>query len=185
MPRCWVAADATKSGAVPVGQREQFPETRSLFLPDVPLTLKALRKKDYSEDPQTLGEHLRTRRKELGLLQREAGERMGVSAETVANWEKNKTRPIIPSQFKPVVALLGYDPSPAPRSLAERLEAKRRRLGITYDQVAQHLGWDPGSLRRYLDGTWPIPPNRRDALEAFLDAETTALAGLLSLKRRR
>ena len=154
------------------------------FCRQTPLTLKALRPKDYSETPQILGQHLRKRRRELGLLLREAAALMGVSAETVANWEKGKTQPV-PSQFRPIVDFLGYDPTPEPRTLAERVEAKQRRLGASLAQVARHLGWDPGSLRRYLDGTWRLSPDRRDTLEAFLDAEATALASLHSLKRRR
>ena len=75
--------------------------------------LKSLRKKDYSENPQTLGEHLKKRRRELGLLQREAAERMGIWAETYANWEKGKSEPVA-AQFRPVVLFLGYDPTPAP-----------------------------------------------------------------------
>ena len=89
------------------------------------------------------------------------------------------------AQFRPVVAFLGYDPTSQPETLAERVEAKQRSIGASLAQVARHLGWDPGSLRRYLDGTWRISTNRRDALEAFLKAEDTALASLHSLKRRR
>jgi hypothetical protein len=65
------------------------------------------------------------------------------------------------------------------------LEAKQRSLGASLAQVARHLGWDPGSLRRYLDGTWRISPDRRGALEVFLNTDDAALAGLHSLKRRR
>ncbi|TAJ36881.1 MAG: XRE family transcriptional regulator [Reyranella sp.] len=139
----------------------------------MPLTLKAQKPKDYSETPLTLGEHLKKRRRELGLLQREAGERMGVSAETVANWEKGNTMPP-PSQFKPVIDFLGYDPMPAPQTLAERLKAKRRALGVTFSQVARYLGWDAGTLTRYLDGTWRIPAARARALEEFLGTDATA-----------
>ncbi len=89
------------------------------------------------------------------------------------------------AQFRPVVAFLGYDLTPEPRTLAERLEAKRRVAGITVEQVTRYLGWDPGTLRRYLDGTWRISPDRRGALEALLNAEDAVLAGLHSLKRRR
>lgn len=121
-----VSADGvgrTRKGAQ--GQR------RVAFLPGVPLTFKALRKKDYSEAPKILGEHLKKRRRELGLVQREVGKQMGVSAETVANWEKGKTKPVA-SQFKPVL-----------------------------DQAAQYLGWDEGSLRRYLRGKWRPSPGGR------------------------
>lgn len=141
----------------------------------MPLTLKALRKKDYSETPQSLGEHLKKRRKELGLLQREAAIQMGVDTFTYINWEKDRTIPIA-SRFRPVIEFLGYDPTPAPTSLAGRVEAKRRATGMTFDQVAQHLAWDPGSLTRYLNGTWPIPVDRRAAMEAFLAADAAPAA---------
>jgi hypothetical protein len=41
------------------------PHLCGAFLPGVPLTLKTQRPKDYSEAPQTLGQHLKRRRKEL------------------------------------------------------------------------------------------------------------------------
>lgn len=148
------------------------------------LTIKVQKQKDYLEDPQTLGEHLKKRRRQLGLLQRETAEKLGVSTDTVVNWEKGKTEPVA-AQFRPVVAFLGYDPTPEAQTLADRVETKQRRLGASLAQVARHLGWDPGSLRRYLDGTWRILPDRRKALETFLNAEDAALAGLHSLKRRR
>jgi transcriptional regulator with XRE-family HTH domain len=109
---------------------------------------------------------------------------MGVSTDTVVNWENGKTRPVA-AQFRPVLAFVGYDPTPEPLTLGERLEAKRRLLGVTFAQVAGHLGWDPGTLTRYLNGTWRISPERRGALEEFLNAEDAALADLHSLKRRR
>ena len=94
-----------------------------------------------------MGEHLKKRRRELGLLQRQAAERMGVSAGTVANWESGNTEPVA-KQFRPVVAFLGYDPTTEPTTLAERLKVKRWALGVTFEQVATHLGWDPGTLTR-------------------------------------
>lgn len=109
---------------------------------------------------------------------------MGVSAETVANWEKDKTESV-PSQFKPVVAFLGYDPTPAPMTLAERVEAKRRSLGATLDQVARCLGWDEGSLRRYLRGQWRLSPKRAAALATFLAASEIDLMPIHALRRRR
>ena len=151
------------------------------FCRQTPLTLKALRAKDYSENPQTLGEHLKKRRKELGLLQRAAAEQMGILTETYANWETDRTKPVA-AQFRPVVAFLGYDPTSAARTLAERLQAKRRTLGVTFSQVAQHLGWDEGSLTRYLNGPWRLPPDRAAALEAFLAVKESDLALIRALR---
>jgi transcriptional regulator with XRE-family HTH domain len=154
------------------------------FCRQTPFTLKALRAKDYSENPETLGGHLKKRRRRLGLLQREAAERMGIGTDTYANWEKGKTEPVA-SQFRPVVAFLGYDPTPAPETLSERLKAKRRQLGVTFAQVARYLKWDPGTLTRYLNGTWRMPSARADQLMVFLSASEADLATVLHLPRRR
>lgn len=101
--------------------------------------------------PATLGEHLKKRRRELGLLQRDAAEMMGVSTDTVANWEKDKAKPVA-AQFRPVLAFLGYDPTPEPQTLAERVDAKQRSLGASLahkwlapegpDEVARQLRSD-------------------------------------------
>lgn len=113
------------------------------FCEGVPLTLKALKLKDYVEAPQSLGDHLKKRRRELDLLQREVAA-VPVSASG---------------------GVSGLRPEPEPQTLAERVGAKRRVLGVTVDQVAQCLGWDEGSLRRYLKGTWRLSRERTNALE--------------------
>ncbi len=109
---------------------------------------------------------------------------MGIGVETYANWEKGKTEPAA-AQFRPVVAFLGYDPTPAPETLAERLKAKRRELGVTYSQVARYFGWDEGTLTRYLNGTWRLPSARADALEAFLVVQEADLIGIRRLPKRQ
>jgi DNA-binding transcriptional regulator YiaG len=76
------------------------------FCRQTPLTLKALRAKDYSQNPQTLGAHLKKRRLQVSLLQREAADMLGVSTDTVVNWEKDRTEPVA-AQFRPDVAFLG------------------------------------------------------------------------------
>jgi transcriptional regulator with XRE-family HTH domain len=131
-----------------------------------------------------LGEHLKKRRRELRLLQREAAEMMHIGTDTYANWERGKTEPVA-SQFRPVVAFLGYDPTPATSTLAARLQAKRRTLSVTFSQVARYLGWNSGTLARYLSGKWRMPPDRAKVLETFLAAEEANLASIRQLPRRR
>ncbi|MFO1086547.1 MAG: helix-turn-helix transcriptional regulator [Reyranellaceae bacterium] len=128
---------------------------------------KALKPKDFVDEPLTFGQHLKKRRRELGLLQREVAKVMGVSKATIVNWENGKTTPA-PARFRPALDFLGYDPTPTSNALADRLQAKRRALGVTFSQVAQYLGWNDGTLTRYLNGTWQMPPDRALALEAFL-----------------
>ena len=111
----WPVARGAKPGRLPVDQSSAPTGLRCPFVVRRLSPLKALRAKDYSENPQTLGEHLKKRRRELGLLQREAAEMMGLSTDTVVNWEKDKTKPVA-AQFRPAVAFLGYDPTPEPNS---------------------------------------------------------------------
>jgi hypothetical protein len=109
---------------------------------------------------------------------------MGTTRDTYVNWETGKTEPVA-AQFRPVVEFLGYNPTPTPTNLAERLEAKRRALGITFEQAAKYLGWDPVTLARYLNGTWRMPPSRSAILEVFLSARPEDLAdGLKAIPRR-
>jgi transcriptional regulator with XRE-family HTH domain len=57
-------------------------------------------------EPKTLGERIRRRRLQLRLLQRELGERLGVTESTVSNWECGRTEPA-PFVRTRVHALLG------------------------------------------------------------------------------
>jgi cyanate lyase len=80
---------------------------------------------------------------------------------------------------------LGYDPTTEPTTLAERLKAKRRALGVTFEQVATYLGWDPASLTRYLNGSWRLSPDRALALNTFLNIDEITAETVRELPRRR
>lgn len=67
------------------GSLKRKPQGRVALSQRVPITLKALKPKETDFEPQTLGEHVRRRRLELGLTQRQAAERLGVSPWTVLN----------------------------------------------------------------------------------------------------
>jgi transcriptional regulator with XRE-family HTH domain len=67
----------------------------------------------YPRELRTLGDHLRRRRLDLGLLQREAAARIGCSVSAVNNWERNRTQPkmtLVPA----ILAFLGYVPLETP-----------------------------------------------------------------------
>lgn len=119
--------------------------------------------------PKTLGEHLRKRRHELGLHQKDVAKQLGVAHETYANREKGHTRPYTPSWGR-VIAFLGYDPSPAARTFGERIAAKRRELGLTQAKLAALLGWDEATLFRYERGRWMPKGKRLQQLEKFLES---------------
>ena len=78
-------------------------------MPFVRISLKCLKRKDFGFEPRSLGEHIRWKRLELALTQRQTGKLIGVSGWTVANWEKGYTKPTAHAQ-KAVAAFLGRDP---------------------------------------------------------------------------
>ena len=94
--------------------------------------------------PTTIGDHIRTVRRERGLLQRHVAELIGVAMATVVNWEKNKTEPLV-ALMPAVLRFLGYDPLPVPTTLGERMAAFRRRHGLSLKEAALRAGVDEES----------------------------------------
>ena len=103
----------------------------------------------------TIGDHLRKRRLDVGLLQRELAERLGVDETTVTNWELNRTAPAL--RFLPgIVRFLGYVLRAAENTLGERLLGFRRERGLSQAAFGRSLGIDPGTLARWERGSrWP------------------------------
>lgn len=115
----------------------------------------------------TIGDHLRRRRLDSGLLQREVAERIGADESTVTNWELNRTKPAL--RFLPaIVRFLGYTPWTADGSIGERLLAYRRERGLSQSALARLLGVDSGTLSRWERG-FRLPTGKYVRLaEAFL-----------------
>jgi transcriptional regulator with XRE-family HTH domain len=59
--------------------------------------------------PQTTGEHLKKRRLELGLKQDQVADKMGVTWNSVSNWERGIYRPS-KRALTGIMSFLGYDP---------------------------------------------------------------------------
>jgi transcriptional regulator with XRE-family HTH domain len=126
-------------------------------------------------EPQTLGEHIRKRRLELRLSQKEVARRLGRSWRTVFNWENRKTRPAIES-MPTIIGFLGYDHFPESASLSGRLAALRREKGWTIKQAAEHLGVDEGTWSRW--EKTGVPWKRHQAIvQTFLEQLSTGPAG--------
>jgi len=121
----------------------------------------------YPISPNTLGEHIRRRRLDLGLTQRTLARRLGVREEAVHLWELDRFLPLA-RHYGRLVRVLGVDPEPPSHSLAERLRAARRRAGLTQAELARRLGLDEGTVVDFEAGR--RSPSKR---------VTAALAGFL------
>ena len=101
--------------------------------------------------PKTLGDHIRRRRIDLKMLQREVGQHIGVHCLSMTNWELNRTTPEL-KHIPAIIAFLGYDPLPRPTTLAERLVQHRRSRGWSQKRLAAELDVDPTTLARWERG---------------------------------
>jgi len=77
---------------------------RHSFSIEIPLEKQPLA--GYPTNPVTIGDHIRKRRMDLGLLQREVAEIIGVTESSVWNWEHG----VEPEQhYNPkIIKFLGY-----------------------------------------------------------------------------
>jgi transcriptional regulator with XRE-family HTH domain len=104
---------------------------------------------------------------ELGLHQKDVAARLGLDECTIGNWERDRTHPAV--RYLPrLIQYLGYRPFPEPRTMGERLRAKREALGLSRKRLAAHLRIDDGTLHRYESGAWHPGPRNRATIESFL-----------------
>ena len=109
-----------------------------------------------------MGEHLKRRRLDLKLLQRQVAEAIGCSKASLLNWERGRAEPEL--RFMPaIIRFLGYDPAaPDPTlSIGERLRAARRARGLSQEALARLLGIDPTTVRDWEERGEQGRPARR------------------------
>jgi DNA-binding XRE family transcriptional regulator len=125
-----------------------------------------------SKQPQTIGEHLKKRRFDLGMRQSEAAQRLGVSERTLSQWEVDKVYPTWPFQPR-LIQYLGYDPFTDPAlgrpgatnphalpscdseptaGIGQQMRSRRMELKKTRKQCAKELGVSVKTLRGWETG---------------------------------
>ena len=95
-----------------------------------------------------MGQYLKKRRLELGLLQRDLRHRFKLEKETYATWEKDRCYPAM-KHWPGIIEFLGHDPNREPNTLGERLLAYRRHQGLSRRALAATLGADDTTLWRW------------------------------------
>lgn len=139
------------------------------LLPCCTIRLKAQKPKAYPENPGTLGGHLRKRRHALRLYQKDAAAQLGVNQWTYVTWELDKSMPVV-RLWPKVIKFLGYYPFPEPQSLAERLLAARRHLGVCHRKAAQMLCVDEGTYLFWEQGKRRPSKGHQRRIERFLSS---------------
>jgi len=125
----------------------------------------------YPKELKTIGDHLRKRRLDLGLRQRDVAAVLGASKPTIDAWENRCTRPKGPVLVK-LVEFLGYEPDEAacPTVLVRQLSALRHQLRLARSEVAEILGLSYEALWAWETGRRRPRGRSIGILRAFLEA---------------
>ena len=102
-----------------------------------------------------MGQHLR---------QIDVARIMGANAWTYITWEKHEAEPT--GKFVPrIIEWLGYDPFPVGETFGEKLSWKRKKAGLTRQELADRLGLNYGSVKQWERDVCRPLPNNLSALE--------------------
>jgi len=119
----------------------------------------------------TLGGHIRKRRLDLRLLQRELAERINCTEESIYHWENNKNYPKI-MHLPKIIEFLGYDPEyKGGNSLAVTLWNYRRKHGLTLKKLGKIIGVDETTILWWERGQALKMLRSKQRLQAFLEHE--------------
>jgi DNA-binding XRE family transcriptional regulator len=100
----------------------------------------------YPENPVSIGDHIRKKRMELKLLQKDVAKICGVTVDCITNWEKNRSLPQI--QFYPsIIKFLGYFPFTVDTStLVGKLKAYRYLNGLSHNRMGRLMEVDGSTI---------------------------------------
>ena len=124
-----------------------------------------------------MGDRLRRRRLDLGLLQQDVAKALGVSSETVRDWELGHKLPKL--QYRP--ALFAYLGEELPRETAatfpEALRAARRSMGLSRRCFAELVGFGcPDTIADWEHGIRMPMPRPLERLKRFFEEAGQPLA---------
>ena len=94
------------------------------------LSARKPEKSAYPKGLKTLGDHIRKRRLDLGLLQREVAKVLGVDVDSVCQWEMGHRQPKV-ALFPGIIDFLGYVPGEAGRLDSRSARIARQLAGLS------------------------------------------------------
>ena len=131
----------------------------------------------HPRELRTLGDHLRKRRLDLKLLQREVAQILGVNSTSINNWENNLTSPKV-SYIPRIIEFLGYVPyKSSAKPLGEKRMTWRRFAGFSQKGLALYLGVDPGTLKNWEKGKHQPPGRVLKDLNTLFSSHPSGVSG--------
>src|SRR5262249_55091544 len=94
---------------------------------------------NYPKTLKTIGDHIRRKRLQLGLFQRQVARDIGVDESTLFNWERNKVQPQI-HYLARILEFLGYSHSQYLYRLQTNCLTLAERAGLPKGPLRSGLG---------------------------------------------
>lgn len=118
-------------------------------LPFCHVHLHAQRPRDqrYPHVVVTIGDALLKARLNRGMTRKAAARLLKVNKGSLENWEKGRRNP--EGRFYPtLIAFVGYNPLPVPRTRGEAVRRERLARGLSQDRLVRLAGVDPATVSR-------------------------------------
>ncbi len=124
----------------------------------------------YPVELRSIGDHIRKRRLDLGLMQIEVAAQIGVTENTVWNWEHGTEPELV--HVPAVLAFLGYVPWECPGDPVGRFAYFKKVKGLSLRRLGMLMGRDPEQLEDWMSGrVKPCKKNTEELKSFLLDSE--------------
>lgn len=122
--------------------------------------------KQYTKNPITVGQHLRKKRIEAGLLQREVANILQVSEDSITFWENGRSVPQI-HHYQRIIQFLGYMPFEIDIStIAGQIRWYRYEHGLSYKAFGKLANFDPATIATWEENkSYPSSKNLKKLQE--------------------
>lgn len=132
-------------------------------MPICQITLKASKpsKKPYPKELVTIGDHIKKKRLDLNLFQKDVARIVGVKKESICNWENSWSKPKVYLLPK-IIEFLGYVPfAQMNQTLGDKIKSFRKELGLSQRKLAKLWGFDQTTIRDWENGRHSPNKNMR------------------------
>ena len=100
-------------------------------------------------NPKTIGEKLKNRRLELGLLQKDVANIIGVCEDSITFWENNRNEPSV-IHYPKIIQFLAYVPFEVDSStLGGQIKLYRYLHGLFQEELARTLDVNESTIYHY------------------------------------
>ena len=85
---------------------------------------------------------------DLGLTRKAAAKVLRTNAQSLKHWEEGSKGHVRPMFISAIVAFLGYNPLPEPKTRGEAIRRERLSRGWSIERLGAAAGLDPATVRR-------------------------------------